>query len=99
MRLGIRSRADARAFLEARNNEGPDVDRPLETVGVQPSPQPAVPLSRREREVLERIALGRTNQQIADELFISLYTVVRHVANIFDKTGSANRTEAARFFQ
>ena len=97
LRLGIRSRDHAIQFLGSRK----------ETVtGASPSPsevrsglRAAVPLSRREKEVLERIALGRTNQQIADELFISLYTVVRHVANIFDKTGSANRTEAARFLQ
>ena len=57
----------------------------------------AAGLSRREGEVLRLVALGRTNQQIASELFISLHTVARHVANIFDKTGAANRTEAVRF--
>jgi pimeloyl-ACP methyl ester carboxylesterase len=48
-------------------------------------------------EVLRLIALGRSNQQIAAELVISLNTVLRHVSNIFVKTGSSNRTEAAAY--
>jgi NarL family two-component system response regulator LiaR len=54
-------------------------------------------LSLRELEVLRLLAAGRSNQQIADELVISLNTVRRHVSNIFDKTGVANRTEAAGY--
>jgi DNA-binding CsgD family transcriptional regulator len=52
-------------------------------------------LSQREVEVLRLLAAGRSNQQIADELVISLNTVRRHVSNVFDKTGVANRTEAS----
>jgi DNA-binding NarL/FixJ family response regulator len=52
-------------------------------------------LSSREAEVLRLLAAGRSNQQIADELVISLNTVRRHVSNIFDKTGAANRAQAA----
>ncbi len=54
-------------------------------------------LSEREVEVLRLVASGRTNQQIADELFISLNTVARHVSNVFDKTGAANRADAASY--
>jgi ATP/maltotriose-dependent transcriptional regulator MalT len=54
-------------------------------------------LSTREVEVLCLLAAGRSNQQIADELVISLNTVRRHVSNIFDKTGAANRTQAAAY--
>jgi DNA-binding CsgD family transcriptional regulator len=54
-------------------------------------------LSLREQEVLRLLAAGRSNQQIADELVISLNTVRRHVSNVFDKTGCANRTEAAGY--
>jgi DNA-binding NarL/FixJ family response regulator len=43
------------------------------------------------------VTAGRTNQQIADELVISLNTVARHVSNIFGKTGVANRAEAASY--
>jgi DNA-binding CsgD family transcriptional regulator len=65
----------------------------------QPEPRAAHPdgLSEREVEVLRRVAAGRTNQQIADELVISLNTVARHVSNIFGKTGVANRAEAASY--
>jgi len=54
-------------------------------------------LSPREAEVLRLVASGRSNQQIADDLVISLNTVERHVSNIFDKIGAVNRTEAASF--
>jgi pimeloyl-ACP methyl ester carboxylesterase/DNA-binding CsgD family transcriptional regulator len=52
-------------------------------------------LSQRETEVVRLVVAGKSNQEIADELVISLNTVRRHVSNIFDKTGTANRTEAA----
>jgi DNA-binding CsgD family transcriptional regulator/pimeloyl-ACP methyl ester carboxylesterase len=54
-------------------------------------------LSAREIEVLRLLAAGRSNQQIADELVISLNTVNRHVSNIYAKTGAANRAEAASY--
>jgi DNA-binding CsgD family transcriptional regulator len=54
-------------------------------------------LTRREVDVLKLIAAGRSNQAIADELFISLNTVARHAGNILNKIGAANRTEAAVF--
>jgi DNA-binding CsgD family transcriptional regulator len=67
--------------------------------GREGSRRPAFPdgLSEREVEVLRLVAMGKTNQQIADDLFISLNTVLRHVSSIFNKTGSANRTEAANY--
>ena len=54
-----------------------------------------VPLSDREHEVVRVIAQGRTNREIAAELFISLSTVKTHVANIQDKLGVRNRVEIA----
>jgi DNA-binding CsgD family transcriptional regulator/pimeloyl-ACP methyl ester carboxylesterase len=54
-------------------------------------------LSSRELEVLHLLARGKSNQQIADELVISLNTARKHVANILDKTATANRTEAAGY--
>jgi DNA-binding NarL/FixJ family response regulator len=54
-------------------------------------------LSEREVAVLRLLAAGRTNQQIAEQLFISLNTVSYHLRNIFAKTGTDNRTEAASF--
>jgi len=54
-------------------------------------------LSPRETEVLHLLAGGKSNQQIADELVISLNTVNRHVSNIYAKIGAANRAEAATY--
>jgi DNA-binding CsgD family transcriptional regulator/pimeloyl-ACP methyl ester carboxylesterase len=56
-----------------------------------------VGLSRRELEVLRLLAAGKSNQQMADELVISLHTVNRHVSNIYTKTGAANRAQATAF--
>jgi LuxR family maltose regulon positive regulatory protein len=52
------------------------------------------PLSARELEVLGLVSAGRPNRAIAEELFISLDTVKRHVSHLFAKLGVANRTEA-----
>ncbi len=73
-----------------------DLDTAFE---VHPSPQPQRPgrLSEREVEVLQIVARGRTNQQIADELVLSIKTVARHVSNILDKIGADNRAAATAF--
>jgi DNA-binding CsgD family transcriptional regulator len=65
------------------------------------APEPAAargagpPLSAREREVLALVAAGRTNGEIAGELFISRKTASVHVSHILDKLGVASRVEAA----
>jgi DNA-binding CsgD family transcriptional regulator len=59
---------------------------------------PASPLSSltsREVEVLRSLAVGRSNREIASELFIAPKTVSVHVSNILAKLGAASRTEAA----
>lgn len=61
-----------------------------------PSRELAEPLTARELEVLELMANGLANREIADALGISSHTVKFHVAQILDKTGSATRTEAVR---
>jgi LuxR family maltose regulon positive regulatory protein len=53
------------------------------------------PLSPRELEVLQLIALGRTNQEIAGKLIVAPGTVKAHTASIYRKLDVANRTEAA----
>jgi DNA-binding NarL/FixJ family response regulator len=55
----------------------------------------ASPLSERETEVVQAIARGRTNREIAEELFISLSTVKSHLSGIQSKLGARNRTEIA----
>jgi DNA-binding CsgD family transcriptional regulator len=70
---------------------------------LQGEPQPAATsretlpagLTARELEVLRLVALGRTNRQIATELFITEKTAGLHVSNILSKLGAANRSEAA----
>ena len=54
----------------------------------------AEPLTPREIEILRLVAVGLRNQQIADQLFISLSTVKRHIANAYGKLGVGGRTEA-----
>ncbi|MBI2724231.1 MAG: response regulator transcription factor [Chloroflexi bacterium] len=56
-------------------------------------------LTCRKRDVCERVAQGRTNQEIARELCIALPTVNNHVAQILQKLGVRNRTEAAIWWQ
>ncbi|MCH7983069.1 MAG: response regulator transcription factor [Chloroflexi bacterium] len=58
---------------------------------------PAVPLSKREHDVLELLALGLSNQEIANSLTISERTARKHVSNILDKLHVSNRTQAALF--
>src|SRR5262245_43866360 len=52
------------------------------------------PLTARETEVLHRLAAGAPNQQIADDLVVTLATVKKHVTHLLGKLGAANRTEA-----
>jgi NarL family two-component system response regulator LiaR len=62
-------------------------------------PKPVAPahdeLTEREMEVLRLIASGRSNQDVADELFIGIKTVKFHVTNILAKLGVEDRTQAA----
>lgn len=52
-------------------------------------------LTDREMEVLQLIAKGKSNQEVADALFIGVKTVKYHVTNIFAKLGVEDRTQAA----
>ena len=54
-------------------------------------------LTAREVEVLRLVASGRSNPQIAQDLFLSQKTVQRHLSNIFGKTGVTSRTAAAAY--
>jgi len=54
----------------------------------------AEPITARELEVLRLIAVGLSNKEIADELFISVSTVKRHITNLYGKLGVSTRTEA-----
>ncbi|GAA3818046.1 LuxR family transcriptional regulator [Streptomyces coacervatus] len=89
--LGARPLADAVALLAQRArlalNHVPE-QRPAD-------PVEALGLTGRERDVLRLVAAGRTNRQIAEELFISPKTASVHVSNILAKLGVSGRGEAA----
>jgi len=51
-------------------------------------------LTHRELEVVAMLAGGRSNREIADELFVTVDTVKKHVTHILEKLGAANRTQA-----
>ena len=75
-----------RSFYSEQAREGSDA---LERYGITP----------REREIIELICTGKTNQEIADGLFISLATVKDHNHNIFRKAGVRNRVQLVNLFR
>jgi DNA-binding NarL/FixJ family response regulator len=62
-----------------------------------PGPQPVVPLSPRETEVLRLIAWGNTNKEIATRLDLSVKTVEAHKANAMRKLGMRGRIDIVRY--
>ena len=66
-------------------------------LAAEPAPGPPDGLSQRELEILRLIALGYTNGQIADELYLSIRTVETHRAHIQQKLGLADRAELVRY--
>jgi len=67
---------------------------PTASAGLRPLADLAEPLTRREREVLQMLASGLVNKEIAAKLSISEHTVKFHVASILGKLGASTRTEA-----
>ena len=54
-------------------------------------------LTKKEREVMLKVAEGKTNRQIAQELYLSEHTVRNHVSNILQKLGLASRVQLANY--
>jgi DNA-binding NarL/FixJ family response regulator len=66
-----------------------------ELAATRPAPDTASPLTEREMDVARLVAVGRTNQEICDQLVVSLSTVKTHLANIQQKLDARNRVEIA----
>ncbi|MER5756668.1 AAA family ATPase [Streptomyces sp. NPDC002088] len=88
--LGARNLADAVSLLAQRARLS--LTRAPERTT---DPAEALGLTSRERDVLRLVSIGRTNRQIAEELFISPKTASVHVSNILGKLGVSGRGEAA----
>jgi DNA-binding NarL/FixJ family response regulator len=89
----------ARAIMAVAAGEaifGPAVATRVLTYFATPpaTPTPFPELTAREREVLDLIAAGRTNHQIAEQLTLSAKTVANHISAIFAKLQVADRTQA-----
>jgi DNA-binding NarL/FixJ family response regulator len=87
-----------RAIRAVGNGEaifGPAIARRVLGYFSSPVPAPAFPeLTAREREVLNLVAAGRNNQEIARQLSVSVKTVRNHLSNIFSKLQVADRAQA-----
>ncbi|HVP21578.1 MAG TPA: LuxR C-terminal-related transcriptional regulator [Anaerolineaceae bacterium] len=84
---------DYATFLLSHFDAEPDEVK-LTQKKTSPTSDLVEPLSQRELEVLSLISLGKTNQEIARQLFISVGTVKAHTASIYRRLDVANRTEA-----
>ncbi|MFG2649490.1 AAA family ATPase [Streptomyces sp. NPDC048436] len=94
-RLRARPLAEAVAGLAQRARLTLNADATPRAHLAPVDPAEALGLTSRERDVLRRVAAGRSNRQIAEELFISPKTASVHVSNILAKLGVAGRGEAA----
>lgn len=87
-----------RAVASGEAHFGPEIARRL--MGFFAAPKPAAAsdvfpeLTAREREILDLIAHGRSNQEIADRLYLSQKTVRNHISNIFAKLQVSDRARA-----
>lgn len=79
--------------MEGGSVLSPSVTRSLLTAMSQPVTT-SESLSEREIEILKMASMGATNKKIAQDLFLSIRTVEKHIHNIFQKLGTSSRTEA-----
>ena len=96
------ARAAGASGFVSKDWEAREVARAVRMVGsgitvFEPtSEQPAPMLSEREREVLDLIAAGSTNREIAEQLFLSPHTVKEHTSAVYRKLQARNRAEAVQ---
>ena len=87
--------AEALAVAAPEVEAGAALELTRRESSAQGPPQPGTVLTPREREVLRMVAAGRSNQEIADALFLSVGTVKVHVTHILAKLGVKSRAAAA----
>ena len=87
------NRSLATGLLQRLANETSGSIQSRRKLGRAEAPQPLTP---RELEVLELVALGRTNREIASDFVISVGTVKNHVEHIIAKLRASDRTQAGR---
>jgi DNA-binding NarL/FixJ family response regulator len=96
------ARASGASGFVSKDLEASEVAQAVRRVGLgmtmfpPKAEQPAPLLSEREREVLELIAAGSTNREIAQQLFLSPHTVKEHTSALYRKLGARNRAEAVQ---
>jgi len=96
------ARAAGASGFVSKDWEAREVARAVRMVGsgmtvFEPtSEQPTPMLSEREREVLDLIAAGSTNREIAEQLFLSPHTVKEHTSTVYRKLQARNRAEAVQ---
>ncbi len=94
----IRAVAQGRAFVDmAIDKAGKEKGAKSKSRKSGPAGGPALPLSRREREVLEFVAHGFTNQQIARRLGLSVKSVESYRARLMEKLNLKSRAELVRY--
>ena len=82
-------------MLDRVNELARDARISLNSVGKDRAGPGVQGMTRREREILEHVVVGRTYAEIAAALFISEKTVSSHISNMLRKTGTANRRALA----
>ena len=90
---------DAREMFGAARALFDQIGARLDAAGIAEdrSPRKSAGLTEREVEVLQLVAAGRSNKDIAAELHLSIKTVSRHLSNIFTKIGVSSRAAATAF--
>jgi DNA-binding NarL/FixJ family response regulator len=96
------ARAAGAAGFVSKDWPAADIARAVRMVGLgmtvfRPNEAPqGSPLTDREREVLEAVASGATNREIAERLFLSPHTVKEHTSSLYRKLSVRNRAEAVQ---
>ena len=83
---------------DSRVSSGVEPERRLENSAIQPGLNPIAGLTPREQEVLQLIATGSSNREIAQTLYISEKTVKNHITNLLMGLGLRDRTQAAIYY-